>query len=228
MKNTNLKLNKTKLVARLMLVVILIVGTINLTGCVKSQIGKGQFFDQTSIKSPISLRVISDTQEFELNDVTFQLNIGLHKKEYSLFHWTTTDTKNLLSQTYDISEEVYDDIYYIIYLENPDIKEVYRDDMILKNIDVLKEISYKESLKDGKYNYSRMPLFYETYYNYSESITIPKEYFVQGEYNTIYIKLCMVEKINGEYHYRNQEVKLGFDYNIRDNGTLYIGIPNIK
>ena len=81
MKNENFKTSKTKLIAKLMLVVILIVGTINLTGCVKSQIGKGQFFDQTSIKLPISLRVISDTQEFELNDVTFQLNIGLHKKK---------------------------------------------------------------------------------------------------------------------------------------------------
>ena len=34
MKNTNLKLNKTKLVARLMIVVILVVGVLNLTGCV--------------------------------------------------------------------------------------------------------------------------------------------------------------------------------------------------
>ena len=57
--------NKTELIARVMLVVFLLLSGLNLTGCVKSQLKKGQYYEQSTIKSNLSLRISSYTNEFD-------------------------------------------------------------------------------------------------------------------------------------------------------------------
>ena len=229
MKNTNLKLNKTNLVARLMLVVILIVGVLNLTGCVKSQLESGDCFQETYWGHPISLRVVYE-EKYSINNVNLKLYVGLHKKEYSLFDWSTKDIKALLSESYDISEmpNYYDDVYYVIYMANPYLDESNVDGDMIREEYILKEISYGESLKDGIYNYTKMPYTGERYYNNCETITIPSDYFVETGYNKFYIVLTQVEKINGEYNLLIDPVYVGIEYYDVDNGQVSLKVSYTK
>ena len=225
MKNTNLKLNKTKLVARLMLVVILVVGVLNLTGCVKSQIQKGQHFKQTYSDHPISLRVVYE-EKYDINNVNLKLYVGLHKKKYSLIDWIFKDIKTLLSKTYDVSEipDYNENIYYVIYMANPELDESDEDGTIMKDEYIIKEISFAESLKDGKYNYTKMPYIGENYYNYCDIIAIPSDFFVKTEHNTFYIVLTQVEKINGQYSPLTDPVGIAIGYYNMNNGQVSLKV----
>ena len=227
--NLKTKTNTVKqILAKVMLVILLLTSVLGLSGCVKSQLTQGQYFDQTYSGTRYGLRVVSNTKEFDLDNVTFQLNIGIHKKEYSLIDWLTTDIEVLLSKSEDVflTFDNYSSMYYVIYIANPDMEEIDFRENILKYDSVLryKEISYSESYKDGKYNYSRMPLSGKIYYNNCETITIPKDYFVEGEYNTIYIGVCYTDKTNPDNPL--EDVSIGLSYHINDDGTVTIGFPN--
>ena len=233
MKNTNLKLNKTKLVARLMLVVILVVGLLNLTGCVKSQLKKGEYYEQDYCRyCSTSLRVSSNTRKFDIDNVELQLSIGLHKKEYSLFDWLTKDTERLLSQKeddYQASE--YDkNIYYVVYLSCAGWEKLV-DDTILEDAYILKEIPYVESFEGGVYNYTVMPYFAKIFYNNCETITIPRDFFLQEEYNYFYLGVRLVEKINDENQkygtFAMEESLLEISFALND-GIVSIGFPYIE
>ena len=80
MKNTNLKLNKTKLVARLMVVILLLTSTLTLASCGNKGLEAGFYY--TSIgndDAPYPMfrcAYKSDKTEFDINDVTLTFYYG--------------------------------------------------------------------------------------------------------------------------------------------------------
>ena len=81
---------------------------------------------------------------------------------------------------------------YLILIYNPSFGDIsnepryYFEDYTEFNPYILKEISYKESLKNEKYSYTRYPNG-QYYYNYSQTITIPQEYFVSSDRQVVCI-----------------------------------------
>jgi hypothetical protein len=175
------------------------------------------------------LRVVYG-KEYNINNVNLKLYVGLHKKEYSLIDWCTKDIKTLLSKSYDISEipNYYENVYYVIYMANPELDESNIDRDMIRDEYILKEISYEESLKDGMYNFTKMPFTGERYYNYCETITIPSDYFAETEHNKFYIVLTQVEKINGEYNLLIDPVYVGVEYYNVDNGQVSLKVGYTK
>ena len=246
MKNGKTKINKTKLIARVMLVVLLFSSALNLAGCSisvnPSQVNKGQYYYKAlGDDRHIGLMAISDSEEFTLDDISFQLYIGLHKKSYSLIDWMITDENELLTKTYDISEiadyDKYKNYSYVIYayVYNSDTINLPQDDywtnIYWDNAYVLREISYEESFKNGAYNFTKMPFTTDYHFNYSEQITIPKEYlmsFGDDEYGTLCIAAELVKKIDdgttkyGERFSHVYSVGIGLDYHIKDDGTIIL------
>ena len=212
MKNTNFK---TKLIARIMLLVLLLASALNLGACGKvSQISKGQYYEiGISRYHGASLMVVSDTNEYALDSISLQVYIGLHKKSYSLMDWITTDKNELLTKTYEISEipdiDSYKNCYYILYVTNSHDYISNTDDNVLNYAYILKEISFEESLKDGAYNFTKMPFSSDYYYNHSETITIPKE--------------CVLAAINDERH----DINIGIAYAEKtEDGDVRYGTPS--
>ena len=245
MKNGKMKLNKTKIIARVMLVVLLFAGTLNLAGCsisVKpSQVNKGQYYDKGLVyDSNVSLMIVSDTNAFFMDDVSFQVYIGLHKKSYSLIDWLTKDQNELLYKTNDISEiadfDKEKNFYYVLYATNygDDIKNDMEN--LLNYAYILKEISFEESLKNGAYNFTKMPFTTDYHYNYSEKITIPKECImsaIENEYHVMRIGIAYAEKIDdGEIKYGpyvpTDVIGVSIHCYLTEEGAVYVDLPQMK
>ena len=239
MKNTENREGKTKHIARIMLLILLLSSAINLAGCGSTpQIKKGQYYTiSLTHEHDIKLAVASYTKEFDLNDVTLQMYVGLHKKSYSLIDWLINDKNDLLYKTYDVSEipDYNEKLYYVICVENVNSEDLKnyenKDNNIWEGVHVYKEISYKDSLKDGKYNWIISPILKDSYFNHSEKITFPKEYFVEGGYNYIYITIYLVEKLDNDgmkYSDPIDGMWIRFHYQITDKGTVILDYLNKK
>ena len=237
MKNTN---SKTKLIARIMLLVLLLASAASLGACGKvSQVNKGQYYIRALPGDHgVSIMAVSNTNEFDLNNISFQLYIGLHLKSYSLMDWITTDKNELLTKTYEVSEipdiDSYKNFYYIVYASNSHDLDPHDD--ILNYAYILKEIPFEESLKDGAYNFTEMPFSSDYYYNHSETITIPKECVLAAsddEYKHLIIGVVLAEKIdNSEIQYRSTSdmysIVMELGYSINDNGTILLSLTQMK
>ena len=240
MKNTNFKINKTKLVAKVMLLVLLLASALNLGACSRvSQVNRGQYYRQALPGDHgVSIMAVSNTNEFDLNNISFQLYIGLHLKSYSLMDWITTDKNELLTKTYEVSEipdiDSYKNFYYIVYASNS--HDLDPDDDVLNYAYILKEIPFEESFKDGAYNFTKMPFSSDYYYNHSEIITIPKECVLAAsadEYKDLIIGVVLAERIdNSEKKYRSASdmysIVMGLGYSINDNGTVLLSLTQMK
>ena len=155
MKNGKIKLNKTKLIARVMLVVLLFAGALNLAGCGNKGLEAG--FDTTGIggcdDAPIfKCAYKSDVTEFDIENVTLRFYYGGF---YELFE---TATEQYLS--YPVFE------LYLFNDANPE------DKILIKRVE--------ENLISEKYRaYITTEKFKQIVkYNHSEDVTIPKEIFI--------------------------------------------------
>ena len=160
MKNTNLKLNKTKLLARLMLVIFLLTSTLTLASCGNRGLEAGFYY--TSIgndDAPYPMfrcAYKSDKTEFDINDVSLMFYYG---GLYSLY----------------LQEEERSGISYPVY-------ELY----FSNNWADLKKIFIKQvedELISEKYRFTTKKFFCYNFceFNYSVELTIPKELFENEE-----------------------------------------------
>ena len=154
MKNTNLKLNKTKLVARLMLVILLLTSALTLASCGNQSKGLEVGFDVNRDHMALAFKCAyrSDKTEFNINDVTLTFYYG------GFFE-------------YSIDIERRDRFSY------PTFELSFYDEESDKRILIRK---VEENLVSDKYRaYVTNTNFFTRVisYNHSEEITIPKELF---------------------------------------------------
>ena len=245
MPNGNIKTNKTKIVARVMLVILLISSTINFCSCdMKYRYIKNSFESSHDHISylPSYFVATSNTRFFDINDVTFNIAYATHqiqaknpKAEYS----------NALGETPPLYFGLYISPYQITYedfwgFENQE----YNDISSLRNIEgytFVNEIT-DEEVFTKEYALTPTPSFISngSIYNHTESITIPNEY-ITGDHGGFMLKLicffyreaavdvlgepinegyyCMyVQHINFYYEkiYQNT-IKIDFEYKFMNN-----------
>ncbi len=225
MKKTTYKTNKRKFVAKIMLLVLLVTSAFSFAGCAEPHVKKGQYYTENGppyFWDGIALKVVSDTKNFELDNVTLQLYFGLRPKDVSWVDWFFND-ENKSNNTTEESIKIHDSYKNYCYLLcTYDYRLVMDEDGIHtididfnnENLHIFKEISYEESLTDERYTYPRYPN--GTYYfNYSQTITIPEDTFL-GNSGTICIVIALVEKLDA------QNVKYSQPYDIQLKSMCYL------
>ena len=194
MKNPTTKLNKSKLVARGMLLVFLLTSVVSFVGCSFFTDRRKYIINtQSDPYCEIMLKATSDVNNFPIDDVTFDLYIGLNGKNW--FDWFLNGK----------CEPERENTYYLVYmLTDKDYRNlVLNNESILNYSHIVKEIPYKETVETNKYNFIN-PLFLGEYFNCCEKITIPKEILLDGvdeHFQGIHIGVCLAEKSTGSNEY---------------------------
>ena len=230
----NFKTNATKLIARVLVLVLLVTSAFSFAGCAEPHVKKGQYYTENGppyFWDGIALKVVSDTKNFELDNVTLQLYFGLRPKDVSWVDWFFNDenkSNNTTEESIKIPDS-YKNYCYLLYtydyrlvMDEDGIHIIDIDiDFNHENLHILKEISYEESLTDERYTYARSPKE-EYYFNYSQTITIPEDTFL-GNSGTIYIVIAQVEKFdaqNVKYSQPYDKRMIGMSYLKADDGTV--------
>ena len=229
-----------KLVAKILLLVLLVTSALSFTGCAEPHVKKGQYY---SISGPpyfwsgMALKVVSDTKNFELDNVTLQLYFGLRPQDVSWVDWFFND-KNKSNNTTEESIKIpdsYKNYCYLLYTHDyrlvKDEEGIHTIDIDFnnENLHILKEISYEESLTDKRYTYARSPKA-QYYFNYSQTITIPEDTFL-GNSGTIYIVIAQVEKLdaqNVKYSQPYDKRMIGMSYLKADDGTVKLSFEFLE
>ncbi len=180
MKNQTTKFNKSKLLARVMLVVFLMTTIFNLVGCSLGYIGYNYYktMETDGIHSrPASIRVKSKTNTFNIENLTLDLDIGVHRT--SFFGVMDNSPKEQYAfPSYNIGFAIYicdgqyknSFPYCVDNLEN--IENHYFIDEITEDEAFTKEYGY------NIFNY-----------NHKRELTIPSQYLTQNS-GIIAIKLA--------------------------------------
>ena len=188
MKNQNLKTNKTKLIAKLMLVAVLGVSILNLTGCYKTPDGCYHPYDydyylsQKNNAARLRIWATSDKNVFKTDDISFNLIYGTHANEYL----GRQDKK-----MYDLEDYLwygtkeYEDYIFALYICDGDFRNTFvSDEYCIENIEnipdheFIKSISAEEAFSEDYGYVVRNQILFPSlfYYKHIEDITIPKEY----------------------------------------------------
>ena len=160
--NLNTKTNTVKqILAKVMLVVILLICTLNFAGCIKSQVYIYIAHERSYF---LEKRLSVEKIEYVNDDVTVDLSLGMHK--LNIWGEPDDDPKKQLPPYFcDCDFTV--DIFLCKLLDD----DTY-DNQRIKTIT-------DEELFSQKYGYIYTPFFINNgvKYAHSEKITIPKEYF---------------------------------------------------
>ena len=230
MKNTNLKLNKTKLVARLVLVVILVMSIVVLSSCsyYEPNLKKGQHYSSGNPELGNDIMVVIEQTQIDLDNLYVDVYIGLRRKEHSLVEWLLTDKESLLRETVDVSKipDFNENLCYIVSIANENAYPSGFAQFDLNKAYILKEISSAESYENGNYNYTKMP-FGGYYYNYCERFVIPKDFILDTlntEYGVCIFCLTIVEKdpLGGECISTFNYIKASFEIVRTKDGRIVI------
>ena len=229
----NFKTNKTKLIAKIMLLVLLVTSAFSFSGCGEPHVKKGQYYSVSGTPyNEMALKVVSDTKKFSLYDVTLQLYVGLHRQKVTwldLFFHNENKSENTTEKPIEIPD-CYKNYCYLIYVhdyrlaKDDDGDHAAEIDFTNENLHVFKEISYKESFNDKKYTYKRSPKG-KYYFNYVQTITISEDAFLENS-GTIMIIIALVEKLddqNARYSQPHNMMAISMSYVIEDDGTLTLG-----
>ena len=158
MKNRKMKLNKTKILARVMLVVVLLTNTLGLVSCGNKGIKSGFYYvklgSDDALYPMFRCAYKSDKTEYKINDVTLTFYFG---GLYSLN----------LREGYDISYPVYE-----LYFSNN-----WND--LQKNL--IKHV--EDELISEKYRFTTKSVLFYNFceFNYSVELTIPEALFEDAE-----------------------------------------------
>ena len=178
MRNS-LKNKKSIIAARVMLIILLLTSAVNLGACVKKyKYYLFQWVDGVHTH-PTLIRVNSYSDTFEINDLTLDLEIGIHK--LSLFGKMDDYPKGQYPDGYSNKN-----IGFVLYICDGSLSETFPyfvDD--IQNVDghlFIKEIPEEQAFS-REYGHNSFKC------NHIESITIPKEY-VSEDRGTFVIKLA--------------------------------------
>ena len=232
MKNINLKLNKTKLVARLMLAVIWVMSIVVLSSCYyyEPNLKKGQHYSSGNPELGNDIMVVIEQTQIDLDDFYVDAYIGLHLKKHPLSEWISTDKEALLRETVDISRipDFNENLCYIVSIANENAFSNNFNHLDLNKAYILKEISSAESYENGNYNYTKIPFGSGYYYNYCERFVIPKNFILDTldtGHGTWIFCLSIVEKdpVTGECIGISNFTKASFDFIKTEDGRIMIG-----
>ena len=225
MPNGNIKTNKTKMVARVMLVILLISSAINLAGCTKTISGYYYPYDfqyylsqetRGDDSSIIKIWATSDSNIFDMNDIRFNLLYGTHANKY-------LDIPN--DKGYDLEyylwygDKEYQNYTFALYICDLTLdyeNKLYSRVDNIENIadhQFIKSISSEEAFSD-EYGYVvKQQLFLSNfYYKHIEKITIPKKY-IKEDGGCFIIKLVAYYYVGEEKLYSPEEIEyIRFDY----------------
>ena len=233
MKNTNFK---TKFVARIMFLVLLLASALSFAGCAGYPNKKyilTTHIDNYILESQIRLRATSDTKVFSKNDITFDLSYAMHSR--NIWGKSSLQTSNDLYSTYI---EKYDVVYGVYILANgyDAWDRRYDAPLSVENIEdvnnyyFIKKLSENEALSE---DYVRIyPNFAvgngADRYNHTESITIPQE--VVANTNGMFV-VCIIAFVWDEDNsiYNSFELsKIEFSYETIDENIIEIGMEDRK
>ncbi len=210
--NLKTKTNTVKqILAKVMLLIMLLVYLLNLSACRDPNCVKGDFYALSVIPSYSDnvIKVVSKTNYFELNNITFDLYIGL--KEIKGF-LSTNKMNNVSQNDLQVVDKEAKESYYVVAVTTDDVFYAYDKDSdfyqyIYDNMTILKEISVKD---EEKFPYVKK--WHGKDISYSESITIPKD-LIKNENGQIILILGKVFEIEGSYcvkYYDTLEIKLEY------------------
>ena len=221
----------SKITARVMLVVLLLTSAMTLGACGEPNCEEGEYYSCVTLgEAPnvyLALKIISDYNEFPIDDVTLKFCIGFKNVDFSIGHLfsymlNSSDTYTPLFNS-EIDIEYSEDnlnTYYVIYAINK-VDVVFDDPYGLTNATILKEVSYDEVHQGNKYDFTWVP-FAGYYFNYCENITIPQELFIKelddNSSSGIYIGICETRKSpeTGEYIFPRDSYAKRFFYSVTD------------
>ncbi|MBO5715462.1 MAG: hypothetical protein J6S23_03600 [Clostridia bacterium] len=200
------KSNKTKLIARLILVVILLTSTLTLASCGNKGLENG--FNPKGRLNTFMCAYKSDKTEFDIDDVTLTFYYGGHYWDY-ISGQKVDYSENLECECFELYfENENGDIYLIKKVEENFISDKYLITPDYKNYDLL------------FFYYSDMtPIF-----SHSEEIKIPRELFTD-ESGTIVFKICSKELVyvsNRDYVDDDSYVITGISIHYKKSGDKII------
>ena len=199
MKN-KIKTNTVKqILAKVMLVIFIAVSLVNLSACRDPNCIKGDFHTSSNtMELDMVLKVVAKTKYFDLDNVTFDLYIGLQQiKNFSLTNQIDNISKYNLQEVDKEAKEG----YYVVAITTDDVYYAYNKysdfyQYIYENMTILKEISFKDK---EKFPYTEK--MSGTNISYSESITVSKDLIKKdvGEGGEIILILGEVYEIEERY-----------------------------
>ena len=204
MKIQNYKSSKTKFIARVMIVVLLLTSTLNLSGCLRPVFYKYiQIAETDGHVRPAFIRVLSNTNIYDIDDLTLNLEIGLHS--ISLF--SKSGKEQYAYSSYETG--------FAIYISDG----IYEDDFPstasnLRHIDnhyYVDEITEDEAFSI-EYGYNRF------LYNHKRKIKIPSK-FLMKDRGSVAIKLAHYY-IFGEWG--DQWEYFGSKYDFDSSYSIYV------
>ena len=181
MKNGKIKLNKTKLIARVMLVVLLLSSAINLMGCLKEDKYMYIAHNRDASNEIQSIAYSSDV-EFDIDNVNINVSYGVHK--LNIFGEVKPNPKDQVAsgtyKNYNFSLSA----YICNCVDYPEEHPVQNTNCILFNYVCDEELFSKE------YGYIDTPSFISNgvVYNHTDNIIIP-EYMFDKDWGIVYIRL---------------------------------------
>ena len=230
----------SKITARVMLIILVLTSALSFGACGEPNCEEGQYYNSTAlIELSLSLKAISDIDEFPSNDVTFDICIGLNRRMLRNFY--TIDEYETPTWPY-----YSDNWYYVLYVvhaldfdnwtENVDYNDYNSqeniDESFLNQAYVLKEIPHREAVESREYYF--IDTWEGEYFNHCEKITIPKEVFlddVSERDKYIYIGIAQVEKSSETEEYRSSPynyVWVTFRYSMIDDNSIYLWFPHVN
>ena len=222
------KTNRTKLIARVMLVILILVSSTSFVGCARGadKYAKVRYY-QPGHFSPIDMMVSSNSKTFLKDDVTFNLSYGFQKILYD------GEFDNRVDYNYFIEEY---ELIYGLYIANDDYYKTvinshwYTND--IENIEgcqFVRQISEEEALSDDYWVVT--PHFAYGYgfreFKHTEKITIPREY-VNNPSGYFYIIITMFGITNDGSYVALESVKLECYYKELDENTIEIDMEDWK
>ena len=235
MKNGKTKLNKTKIVARMMLVILLFSSVLNFCSCDMKYkyIKTGSKTAHDTCYHPSHFVATSNKKTFDINDITFNIAYATHQSSNKN---PAARYSNSIGETPPLYFGLYICPYAITYEEFWDFEnQTYNDVSALQNIEgytFVNEIT-DEEVFTKEYALIPTPSFISrgSIYNHVESITIPKEY-ITGEHGGFMLKLICFFYREAAVDVLDQPIKEGyycmfvnhidFYYDKIDNNTIKI------
>jgi len=235
MRNQSNKSNKTKFIARVLLLILLLTSVFSLAACEKTPEGYYDDYDFEYSKgqnmrgddaTALIFKAVSDKNTFEIDKISFNIMLGTHANKYI----GRQDNK-----TYDLEyylyygEKEYDNYLFAIYIcdensSSSDVMNFCPDDIESKDgYYLVKQIGSVDAFSD-EYGYIvQQYLFLSSFYlKHIEEITIPQE-FVNENQGRFSIKLVQFYKNTEKNQYSAEKVEaIDFEYEKTDENTVRI------
>ena len=130
MKNTNLKLNKTKLVARLMIVILLLTSALTLASCGNKGLEVGMF-KYGEFMPEFMCGYKSNINQFYINDVTLDFYYGIVHPNYEIesFELYFIDESEEMHLIKKVNESLAQEKYRIEYKHVPFLMRFFVDNL---------------------------------------------------------------------------------------------------